>query len=436
MVKHPTSGQTRRIYTTEDDSDLISRHSADTYVSPLSVAVRKSRQPNGFPERQSRRSPLSVSERQNDHVVSNDVTRNATSQHRTLYQKASHNGSRRRRRYRAMANSVAVRYRGSKSAGDEDGDDDSLSDGVGARSLFEVALESSDNCSVCRSQYVNVRELAQPDRPASRVSQPARPTSRNRGCSPGSESRRRRRRAQTDPENDFADSDRPSSSDHSPRGSGTGTDYHQRRRDHSSRGDQARSGDLQQCNGDRQCNGDHVHRNDLLRNGDHVNREDLSRNGNHVHREDLPRNGDHVHREDLPRNGDHVHRDDLPRNGDHVHRDDLPRNGDHPRREDLPRNEDHTRREDHRSGSRSRRRSASATRRHRATLTVVFDHVGQTDGDIDVRRGDIVRLLSDADSRCYWVRREADGRKGFVPKSCAVNLREFNLDPSTKTTYL
>ena len=110
MVKHPTSGQTRRIYTTEDDSDLISRHSADTYVSPLSVAVRKSRQPNGFPERQSRRSPLSVSERQNDHVVSNDDTRNATSQHTTLYQKASHNGSRRRRRYRAMANSVAVRW--------------------------------------------------------------------------------------------------------------------------------------------------------------------------------------------------------------------------------------------------------------------------------------------------------------------------------------
>ena len=363
MVKHVTSGHTRRIYSAEEDGDLTSRHnmvdSVDvTHVPPPSLAARKSRQTNGFPERPRLRSPVTMSERQTGHDVSNDIGRNSAGQPRALYHKAlpvvaSKNGSRRRRRYRAMANNVSVRYRGSKSAGDDDcddDDDDSLSDGAGARSLFDVALESSDNCSVCRGQYVNVRDLVQYERPVGST----------RGRSPGSESHRRRRRAQTDPENGFADSDRPSSSDHSPRGSGT--DYHhRRRRDHSCRSDQPRSSDRQQYNGEKECN------------------------------------GDHVHREDLPRNGDHVHR------------------------------------EDHRSGSRTRRRSASATRRHRATLTVIFDHVSQTDGDIDVRRGDIVRLLSDADSRCYWVRRENDGRKGFIPKSCAVNLREFNLDPSTKT---
>ena len=423
VVKH---GHTRRMYSAEEDGDLTSRHNmADsvdvTYVQPPSLAARRSRQPNGFPERPRLRSPVTVSDRRTGLDVSNDIGRNSAGQSRALYHKAlpvvaSKSGSRRRRRYRAMANNVSVRYRGSKSAGDDDyddDDDDSLSDGAGARSLFDVALESSDNCSVCRGQYVNVRDLVHCERPVGST----------RGRSPGGESRRRRRRAQTDPENGFADSDRPSSSDHSPRGSGT-DHHHRRRRDHSCRSDQPRSSDRQQYNGEKDRNGDHVHREDLPRNGDDVHREDLPRNGDHVHREALSHNGDHVHREDLPRNGDHIHREDLPRNGDHVHREDLPRNG------------DHVHREDHRSGSRTRRRSASATRCHRATLTVVFDHVSQTDGDIDVRRGDIVRLLSDADSRCYWVRRENDGRKGFIPKSCAVNLREFNLDPSTKTTYL
>ena len=110
-------------------------------------------------------------------------------------------------------------------------------------------------------------------------------------------------------------------------------------------------------------------------------------------------------------------------------------NGDNPpNNEDEPRIDPRVRRDGHRSGSRSRRRSASGSRR--ATLTVVFAHVSQTDGDIDVARGETVRLLSDADAQCYWVRRESDGRRGFIPKSCAVNLREFNLDPSTRTTYL
>ena len=202
---------------------------------------------------------------------------------------------------------------------------------------------------------------------------------RLRGCSSGSDSRRPYRH-HTDLEHveGLVDSDHPSNSDHS--SGGHESDYHE----------PVPETDHQPLESD----------------SDRRNKTDRSRRRDRSHQNEQTRKGD----PEQCNVDDPLHCEDEPRKDPHVRRD------------------------AHRSGSRSRRRSASGSRR--ATLTVVFGHVSQTDGDIDVARGETVRLLSDADAQCYWVRRESDGRRGFIPKSCAVNLREFNLDPSTRTTYL
>ncbi len=68
-------------------------------------------------------------------------------------------------------------------------------------------------------------------------------------------------------------------------------------------------------------------------------------------------------------------------------------------------------------------------------LTVLFDYLAQDANDVTVRNHDVVTLLNDADRDWIWVRTE-HGKKGFIPRTYAVNLEVFNLDPRAKTTYL
>ena len=308
-----------------------------TYIKKVPTP-NKSKQPDDLAERPRRRTPSNEPTRHGCEIVARDVE-----------------GSRRRLRYREKDNYTAVEHRGIKSAGNFNDDDDSLSDDTGASSLNEPAFESADNCSLCHSRSVNVRNPNQDN------------STRTRDRYSGSDSRRQHHHhTQLEHGEGLVDSDHPSNSDHS--SGGQGADYRQSAPDH----------EPPDSDSDRQ------------------NKKDRSRRRDRSNHSEHKRRGDVQHCEDDPRK--------------------------------------HPRRDGHRSGSRSRRRSASGSRR--ATLTVVFGHVSQTEGDIDVARGETVRLLSDADSECYWVRRESDGRRGFIPKSCAVNLREFNLDPSTRTTYL
>ena len=83
---------------------------------------------------------------------------------------------------------------------------------------------------------------------------------------------------------------------------------------------------------------------------------------------------------------------------------------------------------------RYRRRRFLSTQRG-ARLTVIFDFQGHFDGDISVRRQDVVTLLDDDGPDWLWIRR-SDGKEGFIPRAYAVNLEALNLDPYCRTTYL
>lgn len=68
-------------------------------------------------------------------------------------------------------------------------------------------------------------------------------------------------------------------------------------------------------------------------------------------------------------------------------------------------------------------------------LTVLFDYDQKGNYDLSIRKQDVVTLLYDKHDQWYWVRNR-EGSEGYVPKSYVVNLEQFNLDPTTKTTYL
>ena len=67
-------------------------------------------------------------------------------------------------------------------------------------------------------------------------------------------------------------------------------------------------------------------------------------------------------------------------------------------------------------------------------LTVIFDYTARDENDVSVSSNEVVTLLSNDDPEWFWVRTE-HGEEGFIPRTYAINLRKFNLDPRTKTTY-
>ncbi len=67
-------------------------------------------------------------------------------------------------------------------------------------------------------------------------------------------------------------------------------------------------------------------------------------------------------------------------------------------------------------------------------LTVIFDYNAKNENDVSVSSNEVVNLLNDSDPEWLWVRTEY-GKEGFIPRTHVVNLRQFNLDPWTKTTY-
>ena len=68
-------------------------------------------------------------------------------------------------------------------------------------------------------------------------------------------------------------------------------------------------------------------------------------------------------------------------------------------------------------------------------LTVLFSYRAVNPEDVTVTAHDVVTLLDDRAGDWLWVRTHR-GNKGYIPKSCTVDLEALNLDPRTKTTYL
>ncbi len=68
-------------------------------------------------------------------------------------------------------------------------------------------------------------------------------------------------------------------------------------------------------------------------------------------------------------------------------------------------------------------------------LTVLFDYSPSYSGDIQVREHEVVILL-DRENNDWLLVKTLSGVRGYIPKGYAINLSDFNLDPSAKTTYL